>query len=62
MHESLDKPEELSPHRGKEYQDSNFHDDDELVPADDIQPQRTRPPQRRKPVRRPPLRRNYEDD
>jgi hypothetical protein len=50
------------PHWEQEYQDSRFHDDDEVIPADDVQPRRTRPPVQRKPIRRPPPRRRYEDD
>ncbi len=51
------------PHRDQEYQESHFHDEDEVIPADDVQPRRTRPPVQRKPNRRPPPpRRQYEDD
>src|SRR5260370_35465575 len=44
MHESFDKPEELGPNQGKEYQASNFHADEDDVPVDDIMPRQTRPP------------------
>jgi hypothetical protein len=61
MHDSFDKPEEPDPRRDRTFQDSRYHDEDEFVPADDIDAPRTRPPARRKPTRRPPLRRHYDD-
>jgi hypothetical protein len=57
--ENIPKPR---PHRDEEYQDSHFHDDDEVIPADDTGPRRPRFPKQRKPNRRPPPRRHYEED
>jgi hypothetical protein len=50
-------------HRHPEYEDNHYHDDDEIVPADDGPPRLTRPVGKRKPIRRPPPRRPaYDDD
>jgi hypothetical protein len=62
MHDSFDKPEEMEPRRDSREQDSRFHDDDEIVPADDFESRPHTPPARRKPSRRPPPRRAYYDD
>jgi hypothetical protein len=61
MHESFDRPDESDLRRDKEEVDSRFHDDDEVVPADDA-PRQKRSPTRSKPVRRPPYRRHYDED
>ena len=62
MHDPDDIPD--SRLRGEpEYQDFHFHDDDDVIPADDVQPRRVRPPPaQRKPSRRLPPRPRYEDD
>jgi len=62
MVESFDAPEEPRPRREEDFQDSRFHDDDEIVPADDIRPRQTRVPGRQKPVRRPSPRRHWDED
>jgi hypothetical protein len=62
MSDPFDKPDAPKPPRDKEYQDFHFHDDDEIVPADDVK-SRKPPPVRRKPTRRQPFRhRRYDDD
>lgn len=48
-------------HRGEEYQDYHFHDD-ELLSTDEVEPRTTRPLTPRKPNRRPPPRRHYDED
>jgi hypothetical protein len=61
----MNDPDEIPdsrPHREKEYQDFHFHDDDDVVPADDVPRRSTARPAPRKPNRRPPPRRRYEDD
>ncbi len=50
------------PQRDPEYQDFHFHDDDEIIPADDVQRRRSRPPLPRKSNRRPLPRRRFEED
>jgi hypothetical protein len=62
MPEPFDAPDEPRPRREEDYQDSRFHDDDEIVPADDVEPQRTRLPGRRKPSRRLLPRRHWDED
>jgi hypothetical protein len=47
--------------RRKEYEDPHYHDDDDIVPADDVDHPGHRPPVRRKPGRRLPPRRHYEE-
>jgi hypothetical protein len=55
-------PAEPKPRRFQEYEDPHYHDDEEVVPADDIISRSPRNPPRRKPIRRPPPRRpHYED-
>jgi hypothetical protein len=48
--------------RGEEYQDYHFHDDDEIVPTDDVAPRKLRASAPRKPNRRPAPRRHYYED
>ena len=43
MHDP-DKIPDARPHRDKEYEDFHFHDDDDVIPADDTEPRTTRPP------------------
>jgi hypothetical protein len=59
MRQSFDEPEEAGPQRDREIPDSRYHDEDEIVPVDDIQVPRIRAQARRKPARRPPPRRHY---
>lgn len=55
--------DEARPRRHQEYEDPHFHDEDEPVPVDDLEPPGPRPPRRGKPQRRlPPPRRRYHDD
>jgi hypothetical protein len=61
MGDSPDTPNEPKQRFNKEYEDPHFHDDEEVVPADDGERHGTRAT-RRKPARRiPPPRRRYED-
>jgi len=60
----MQDPRETSEHReqhNNEYQDAHFHDDEEDVPADDIQTRPGHPSAKRKPIRRMP-RRRYDYD
>jgi hypothetical protein len=61
MNDNPDTSGELRQRRQKEYEDPHFHDEDEVVPVDDVQPRGPNPPTRRKPNRRPPPRRYYEE-
>ena len=61
MHDQDDIPDSRL-RRDPEYEDFHFHDDDDVIPADDVQPRRVRPPAQRKPSRRLPPRPRYEDD
>ncbi len=61
MHDRENIPKDR-PHRDKEYEEFQFHDDDEVIPADDVEARKPRVPGQRKPNRRPPPRRRYEDD
>ncbi len=61
MHDRENIPK-ARPHRDKEYEEYHFHDDDEVIPADDAETHRPRVPGQHKPKRRPPPRRRYEDD
>lgn len=47
-----------------DFEDRHFHDDDELVPVDDVRPRATGlpAPGRPRPARRPPPRRRSPDD
>jgi hypothetical protein len=60
------EPDDSSPsrsHQDKEYQDCHFHDDDEIIPADEESGfRKTRPPGQRKSKRRLPPRRHFEAD
>jgi hypothetical protein len=52
-------------HQSQEHEplDSRYHDDDDIVPVDDLPHRRTDPAAKRKPSRRlPPMRRTYPDD
>jgi len=51
------------PPHGKEYEDPQYHDEDQEVPLDEQGRRPTRQPGSRKPARRipPPRRRYYED-
>jgi hypothetical protein len=60
MNEKPEHPAEPQPERHKEFEDPHFHDDDELVPQDDLERPGHRPA-RRKPSRKLPTRRHYED-
>jgi hypothetical protein len=56
-------PSEDRQHRQDDYEDRHFHDEEEIVPADDVLPRSGRPPSRRQPTRRPPPRRpRYDED
>jgi hypothetical protein len=61
MNEPTNPPADPRHEPHKEYEDHHFHDEDEIVPADDEQPRGPRPPGRRRPARRPPPRRYPED-
>jgi hypothetical protein len=62
MTDSSETPNEPRQRPQNEYEDPHFHDDDEVVPVDDVEPRSPRVPSRRKAVRRPPPRRpHYED-
>jgi hypothetical protein len=55
-------PSEDRPHRQDDYEDRHFHDEEEVVPADDVPARGSRPPVRRKPSRWPPPRRPHYDE
>lgn len=61
MEHTTDTPNHSDPRRQREYEDPGYHDDIDVVPADDVERHDGRPPVRRKPTRRPPPRRWYED-
>jgi hypothetical protein len=61
MSEQPEHPTEPRPERNKEFEDPHFHDDEDLVPQDDLDRPSRRPPARRKPSRKLPNRRHYED-
>jgi hypothetical protein len=64
MTEPTETPGEDRPPRPDDYEDRHFHDEEEIVPADDIHPRGSRPPARRHPPRRPPppRRPRFDDD
>jgi hypothetical protein len=62
MSDPSETPGEQRPRHPDDYEDRRFHDDDEVVPVDDVQPRSPRPGGPRKPARRPPPRRRYPDD
>jgi hypothetical protein len=63
MNDSPETPHEPRQRPRHEFEDNHFHDDDEIVPADDVWPRSKPPAGKRKPPRRPPTRRSaYEDD
>ena len=62
MQDPVETPKEPKPRPQREYDDPHFHDEEELVPADDVEHRGTRPPARRKTVRRLPPRRRYDED
>jgi hypothetical protein len=64
MDHPSDTPTNPRPHHEKDYEDPGYHDDIDVVPADDVErPAAPRPTPRRQPGRRlpPPRRRHYED-
>jgi hypothetical protein len=63
MDHPADTPSNPRPRHHSEYEDPHYHDEDEVVPLDDVErPEAPRLPARRKPTRRPPPpRRHYED-
>jgi hypothetical protein len=61
MNETPNHPHDHRDPRRKEYEDPHYHDDDDIVPADDVDHPGHRPPVRRKPGRRLPPRRHYEE-
>ena len=62
MPDSPELPQEAArPEKPEDYEDSHYHDDDELVPADDGPHPVPQPPLRAR-FRRPPPRRRYPDD
>ncbi len=61
MNDPTNTPGEDRPHRQDDYEDRHFHDEEEIVPADDVPAHGSRPPVRRKPTRRPPPRRPHSD-
>jgi hypothetical protein len=62
MNDSPDKPGEPR-QRQHDFEDRHFHDDEEIVPVDDVHPRSTNPMPKRKPIRRPPpLRRHYDEE
>ena len=62
MSDSPDSSSEARHRRGIEYQDHHDHDDDELVPVDDVRPRGGRRPAPRKPVPAFPRRRRTDAD
>ncbi len=60
MSEHPEHPIDPRPERHKEFEDPHFHDEDELVPQDDLDRPGHRP-HRRKSSRKLPNRRHYED-
>jgi hypothetical protein len=62
MTDPTETPSEDRSHRQDEYEDRHFHDEEEIVPADDVHPRGSRPPVRRQPTRRPPPRRPHYDE
>ncbi len=61
MSEQPEHPPVRLPERHKGFEDPHFHDDEDLVPPDDVDRPSRRPPTRRKPRRKLPNRRHYED-
>jgi hypothetical protein len=61
MNETPSHPDDRRDTRRKEYEDPHYHDEDDIVPADDVDHPGHRPPARRRPNRRLPPRRHYED-
>ena len=62
MHEPNEMPPEEQQHLNSDDLDAHFHDDDDDVPVDDMQPRRARPPAPRGLSRRlPPRRYDYDD-
>jgi hypothetical protein len=62
MQNSPETPKEPKPRPQRDFDDPHFHDEEEAVPADDVERYGNRPPAQRKHVRRLPPRRHYEDD
>ena len=62
MQGSADTSKEPKPRPRREFDDPHFHDDEDRVPADDVEHWGTPPPARRKTVRRPLPRRRYDED
>lgn len=64
MTDSPESPQEPAlPRKPDDYEDTNYHDDDEIVPSDDAPHPVRRLPTEGKPRRRiPPPRRRFSDD
>jgi hypothetical protein len=62
MHEPSNSPSEPRPRHAQEFEDPHFHDEDESVPADDVEPHAGQPLARRRALRRPPPRRRYYEE
>jgi hypothetical protein len=59
--ETPNPPGGEKPRRHAEYEDPHYHDDDEDVPSDDVNPRGPRTPHRKPPRRPPPRKPRYED-
>lgn len=63
MTDTPDTPSEPKHRFDTDYEDPHYHDEDDIVPADDGQPRSVRPSVGRKPARRiPPPKRRFLDD
>jgi hypothetical protein len=63
MSDTPDPSSEARHRRDVEYQDRHYHDEDEIVPVDDVRPRGGPPPAPRKPAGKcPPRRRDDADD
>ena len=63
MTDPIEPPDREMPQRPREYEDPHYHDEDESIPADDVNPWHgAAQPAWRRPPRRPPPRRHYPED
>jgi hypothetical protein len=62
MSEPHPSPETPKPRKDVEYEDPHYHDDDDILPSDDVEKHGSRPPIRRKLPRKFPTRRHYDED
>jgi hypothetical protein len=62
MTDPTETPGEDRPHRQDDFEDRHYHDEEEIVPADDVPQRGNRPPARSRPSRSPPPRRPHYDE